>query len=213
MFGLAGLVRRRADPPFAGEYVEAERDPERGAEAVVKVEHRNPEELTGPEEQTEPDADTANGHAGRNARIIQRRWWITSSRRIARTASSRQARNQQPKMAVARSTRRRRSTPAACNVPARWRPAGGRYPRRSSRCGRAVRVAPLAERVAGAFVVFEQCPPTEVLAGWREREFHAACAELSVGALDVGAVEEQVGVGEAIRNRTTRFIGTSRAEN
>ena len=68
-------------------------------------------------------------------------------------------------------------------------------------------VAPLAERVAGAFVVFEQCPPTEVLAGWREREFHPARAELSVGALDVGAVEEQVGVGEAIRNRTTWFIG------
>jgi hypothetical protein len=29
MFWLAGLVRRRADPPFAGEHVEAEPDPER----------------------------------------------------------------------------------------------------------------------------------------------------------------------------------------
>ena len=74
-------------------------------------------------------------------------------------------------------------------------------------------VAPLAERVTGAFVVFEQCPPTEVLAGRRKGEFHAARAELSMGALDVGAVEEQVGVGEAIRNRTTRFIGLSRAED
>jgi hypothetical protein len=35
------------------------------------------------------------------ARIIQRRCLTTSPRRIARTASSRQIRNQQPKMAVA----------------------------------------------------------------------------------------------------------------
>ena len=72
---------------------------------------------------------------------------------------------------------------------------------------------PLAERVPGALVVFEQSPPAKVLTGRRQREFHPARAELGMGALDVGAIEEQVGVGEAIRNRTTRFIGLSRAED
>jgi hypothetical protein len=52
-----------------------------------------------------------------------------------------------------------------------------------------------------------------VLTGWRLREFHTARAQLSMGGLDVGAIEKEVGVGEAVRNRTTGFIRLSRAED
>jgi hypothetical protein len=109
---------------------------------------------------------------------------------------------------------RRRTDPPFTSEYVEAQPAaGGSDPRPSSRCGWGIGVAPLTERVPSAFVVFEQGPPTEVLASRREWEFHSARAELSMGALDVGAVEEQVGVREAIRNRTTGFIGLSWAED
>jgi hypothetical protein len=76
-----------------------------------------------------------------------------------------------------------------------------------------ISIPPLAERVPSAFVVFEERPPTEVLTRRWEWELDTTRAQLGIGALDVGAIKEQVGMREAIRNRTPGFLGPSWAED
>lgn len=74
-------------------------------------------------------------------------------------------------------------------------------------------VLPLPQRVPGALVVFEQSPPAEVLTRRRQCELHPPRAQLGMGALDVVAIEKQIRMWLAIRNRTTWFIGLSRTED
>src|SRR5215203_6090908 len=62
----------------------------------------------------------------------------------------------------------------------------------------ATMVTPLTQCVAGAVRIFEQRPPTEVLLlRWRG-ELHASPAQLTVGRLDVLAVEEHRRVDPAL---------------
>jgi DNA-binding transcriptional ArsR family regulator len=70
----------------------------------------------------------------------------------------------------------------------------------------------LLQCVAGAFVVLEQRPPTERFVGRGERELHATAAELAVGLLNVGAVEEHVRVRQSVGDRAPRLIRAARAE-
>ena len=74
-------------------------------------------------------------------------------------------------------------------------------------------IVPLPQCVTAAFGVLEECPPAELFVGRRERELHATAAELAVGLLDVGAVEEQVRVRQSVGDGAPRLIRSAQAEH
>src|SRR5215207_7398389 len=72
---------------------------------------------------------------------------------------------------------------------------------------------PLTQRVAGSIRIREQRPPTEVLSLRRHGELDAPPAQLLVGRLDVGTVEEHRRVRQLVEYLSPRFVGGARTQD